>query len=207
MPTQQQESPGLYSIEELGIKVDKVAGRIYNRFNDKPIIPFFNHSTGESMMVRLPINLGHILGNSRIMRLSRIICFVQNGNPPSSKHFAYHRNLDFMDNRGSNLVWADRQYSSQQAVIGGRILTKMLPHVNTIRTLAANGFKNLDAMAAVWNVKPKTIRNIIKGKTYSYIVKEDNPQALVNASVLDILLGKSEALKNRVAAVKAEHRS
>jgi hypothetical protein len=191
-------------IDELGIKVDPVLGRVYNKFNDKPIVPFVDHYKGATMMVRCPINLGHELGMSRNMRLSRIICFVAHGSPKTGQ-YAYHLDRDFMNNKGNNLIWDDGHYSSQQAVLTGRALTKMLAHVNTVRTLAANGFKNLDALGAVYRVHPGTIRNIIRGKTFGYIPYIDDN--FVNSSIVDTLIGEMDSLSKKVDSVKQEHRS
>jgi hypothetical protein len=81
----------------------------------------------------------------------------------------------------------------------------MLPHVNTVRTLFANGMKNLDAIAEVYDVHPGTIKNIVRGKTFGYIPVEEN--AYVNASVFDSLMRKYELWSRRVEMIKNDHRS
>jgi len=212
MPSAQQPkfNSQMYSFSGFGIHADPVLGRVYNKFTGDPIAPHINHRKGQTMEIPLPMNMGgHPLGSGRTMRLNRLICWAAWGAPPiyMKRPMAIHKNGDFTDNRGENLMWDSGKYCARQAILSGRLPCKLLPHVGTIRDLATAGMAaNLDAVATALNVfTVSAIQNVITGKTFNWLPTEPNP-AGVPASILDRLVRQNELWLSRDAAIKREHR-
>lgn len=133
-----------------------------------------------SKTVYLRVALTDRVGKIKQMRVHRAVLLAFMGPPPSEKHVASHIDGNSMNNWLLNLKWAT-QYENEadKELHGTKLIGTSVPNaklhpaaVRRIRRLHASGWSAvvLKKLMSDLGVSRTTIRDVIRGRTWSHIV-------------------------------------